>query len=383
MTNARNAAPISMTSPLVPVAQTLTSLPTLQVPAAQRVISPPNLNVVKRRPGRPPGTGRKVAAAATTAPTAADVTPVNPTAPTTVPTVQKRGPGRPPGSGKKQTANPTDPEVKPPPKRRKTAALKMMELSVTISIAGSDISPTLFPLIQDFLQCQCHCHVGAFAIERGGSLLNLHLQGVVSMECSSAVDAKKRITAAIDWTEHRPVGAGACVKKLTNKGIHTFVGMVGYCLKDRQELHFRMCMKNITDAAQREGMLLFTFYGAADLKNRVELNPTNIMQRALQFNKFLSHHPLGTSFRGCLRRMIVSGHYTPSTSWVINKGMDRNHMAALWKCYIQPCTVSFADIDSVFFWMSRLQPSRCFDEAQVDSSDRPLEGIASNCICGN
>ncbi|KAL3677774.1 hypothetical protein R1sor_020730 [Riccia sorocarpa] len=46
------------------------------------------------------------------------------------------------------------------------------------------------------------------------------------MQCTSAIDAKKRMTAVIEWTESQPVGAGVCVKKLTNKGIHTFVGMV-------------------------------------------------------------------------------------------------------------------------------------------------------------
>ncbi|KAL3699563.1 hypothetical protein R1sor_017585 [Riccia sorocarpa] len=73
---------------------------------------------------------------------------------------------------------------------------------------------------------------------------------------------------------------------------------------------------------QREGMLLYTFYGAADLKNRIELNPSNIMQRALQYNKYVSHHPLGTSFHGCIRRMLVGGHYRPFTSWLINRGLQ-------------------------------------------------------------
>ncbi|KAL3701627.1 hypothetical protein R1sor_019649 [Riccia sorocarpa] len=279
---------------------------------ANKLIQP-----IKRCPGHPPGCGKKPAPilTATMATPALTATMATPAAATT-----KRGPGRPPGSGKtnrppqtNQSANPVEGCREPPAKRRKSTPVKMMELSVMISITGSDISPTLFPLIQDFLQSQCEA--GVFAVERDGSLLNLHLQGVIAMVCSSAIDAKKRITSTIDWTDHRPVGAV-------------------------------------------RGMMLYTFYGAADLKNRVELNPSNIMHRALQYNKFLSHHPLGTSFRGCLRRMIVGGHYTSSTSWVINKGMDSTRMAALCKCYIQPGTVSLADIDDVFFWMPRLHPLR-------------------------
>ncbi|KAL3683853.1 hypothetical protein R1sor_001875 [Riccia sorocarpa] len=133
--------------------------------------------------------------------------------------------------------------------------------------------------------------------------------------------------------------------------------MVGYCLKDRHELHFLVCMKEITDAVQREGRLLSTFYGAANLKNNVELNPSNIMQRALQYNKFFSHYPLGTSFHGCIRRMLVVGHYTPSTSWLI-KGMDLTRMNSLWKAYIQPGTITMADVKNVFFWLPQAYPSR-------------------------
>ncbi|KAL3690560.1 hypothetical protein R1sor_016869 [Riccia sorocarpa] len=180
-------------------------------------------------------------------------------------------------------------------------------------------------------------------------------------------------------------------------------------------------------------MLLFTFYGAADLKNRVVLNPSNIMERALQYNKFVSHHPLGTSFEGCIRRMLLGGHYTPATSWLINKGMDLTRMTSLWKTYLQPGTINMADMKNIFFWMLRQYPSRFVEsvhpglqilktsvledmrdsdhsdfqpervsgnaaanttsfasfiplvpgaeEFQADSSDRPLEGIGSNCLC--
>ncbi|KAL3679806.1 hypothetical protein R1sor_022762 [Riccia sorocarpa] len=366
---------VRATSPLV--ASSIIAIPAaanksipIQDPAANSSIpiQPP----IKRRLGRPRGTGKKPL------PASDGVTPV------------KRRPGRPPGMKQKQPPTeailqPTEAVpaslqmmvTKPPAKRRKSAPLKRIELSVTLSVAGADISPAVFPLQQDFLQS--HCETGVFAVERGGSLLNLHVQGVIAMLCSSAVDAKKQLTAAVGWADERPV---------------------------------------------------------ADMKNRVELNPKNVMQRALQYNKYLSHHPLGTSFRGCLRRMVVGGHYTPSTTWLINKGLDRTRTAALWRCYIQPGAVTLADVDQVFFWMPPIQPSRYIqttvpgmqmltadalgdmvdsdhssphpervsgnaaahevtefasfiplvpglEAEQFDSSDVPLEGVASNCICCN
>ena len=31
-----------------------------------------------------------------------------------------------------------------------------------------------------------------------------------------------------------------CIKALSGKGVHTFVGMVGYCTKDRDMPHFKV-----------------------------------------------------------------------------------------------------------------------------------------------
>ncbi|KAL3694420.1 hypothetical protein R1sor_008071 [Riccia sorocarpa] len=191
--NARNAVPVSVTPPPVAAAPLPSTMMT-NVPANNPT------QPIKRRPGRPSGSGKKptpvlTATMATPALTATMATPAA--------AITKRGPGRPPGSGKTQrppqtiqTANPVEGCREPPAKRRKSTPVKLMELSVTISIAGCDISPTLFPVIQAFLQSQCEACV--FAVERGGSLLNLHLQGVIAMVCSSAVDAKKRITSAIE-----------------------------------------------------------------------------------------------------------------------------------------------------------------------------------------
>ncbi|KAL3678805.1 hypothetical protein R1sor_021761 [Riccia sorocarpa] len=166
----------------------------IQAPAANNSIpiQPP----IKRRPGRPRGTGKKPQ------PATDGVTPM------------KRRPGRPPGIKQKQPPTeailqPTEAVLasqqmlvtKPPAKRRKSAPLKRMELSVTLSVVGADISPGVFPLLQNFLQSRCE--TGVFAVERGGSMLNLHVQGVIAMLCSSAVDAKKQLTAAVGWADER------------------------------------------------------------------------------------------------------------------------------------------------------------------------------------
>ncbi|KAL3689722.1 hypothetical protein R1sor_016031 [Riccia sorocarpa] len=272
-----------------------------------------------------------------------------------------------------------DLEISEPPatKTIKRGRMKRMEFSVTIGITGCDISLTLFPIIDDFLQRECDA--GMFAVEKGGSLFNLQLQGVIAIDCTSGVDVQKRLTTALDWDQHRPLGGCICVKKLSYKGVnHTFNGMIGYCLKDRQELHFQVCKKGITDAMQREGMDIFTLFGdAVDLKNRVELNPSNFLQHALQYNQFISRDPLGagTSLLDCLRRMIVEGHYTPSFTLVMNNTLDKKRVASMWKSYVQPDAITMADVDNIFFLGSENRPGAVEEPTSSD------EGISSNSLC--
>ncbi|KAI5076180.1 hypothetical protein GOP47_0008245 [Adiantum capillus-veneris] len=73
--------------------------------------------------------------------------------------------------------------------------------------------------------------------------------------------------------------------------MHTFEGMVGYCLKEQDEVHFRKVMHNVTVADVNKGVELYSFYGADELKNRVCLTPINIFDRALMFWKFKLRHP--------------------------------------------------------------------------------------------
>ena len=38
-------------------------------------------------------------------------------------------------------------------------------------------------------------------------------------------------------------------KKLTGKGLHTYIGLIGYCLKDSAQPHFRLVKHNISQAS--------------------------------------------------------------------------------------------------------------------------------------
>ncbi|KAL3697008.1 hypothetical protein R1sor_011084 [Riccia sorocarpa] len=114
-------------------------------------------------------------------------------------TPKKRPPGRPPGmknvkqvAKKPKTMELSSSQARPqklPAARKKSTPIKRLELSVTISVAGGDVSPSIFPAVQTFLETDCQS--GIFAVERGGSLLNLQLQGVIAILSTSPQDVKR------------------------------------------------------------------------------------------------------------------------------------------------------------------------------------------------
>lgn len=55
-------------------------------------------------------------------------------------------------------------------------------------------------------------------------------------------------------------------KVLTNKQLHTFHGMISYCLKDMGSEHFKIYMHNISDDDILEGKTLHAIFGHSDLK---------------------------------------------------------------------------------------------------------------------
>lgn len=78
----------------------------------------------------------------------------------------------------------------------------------------------------------------------------------------------------------RPLVAEVCVKKLTNKGFHTFVGMIGYCQKDEHEQHFESRMKNINDEMLRDGKHLYMLLRiSAQLSSQQKCHRTQQQQR--------------------------------------------------------------------------------------------------------
>ncbi|MCO5583934.1 hypothetical protein L7F22_037852 [Adiantum nelumboides] len=181
---------------------------------------------------------------------------------------------------------------------------RVIEASVTVSIGGSDIDVGLLSRMEEFLRNET-C-AGLCAVERGGIAFNLHFQMVVRIWATSLIAINKKVRRYLGWDTDKPAGGLILCRALKQRNMHTFRGMVGYCMKDRGEPHFRKVDHNISADDLNDGIELHNLYGADALKNKVCLTPVNVFDRSLMFWRFKLNHPTGNKFLDVLERMCMT-----------------------------------------------------------------------------
>ncbi|KAL3677731.1 hypothetical protein R1sor_020687 [Riccia sorocarpa] len=139
----------------------------------------------------------------------------------------------------------------PKPRKVRRVSDKDMDISLTVGIPGQDIDGVTFDRLALYVEQKAR--MGIIAMERGDSHLQLHMQGMLSVRANNTHSLKTEIREAISWGEKEPAGGSICVKSLKDKGIHTVIGMIGYCLKDEREEHYRKYTKNITEQQMEDG----------------------------------------------------------------------------------------------------------------------------------
>jgi hypothetical protein len=60
-------------------------------------------------------------------------------------------------------------------------------------------------------------------------------------------------------------------KPLKGVGMHTYISVIGYCLKDQGEEHFQFCHRNVSLEHMQKGVDEYVKYGVCFCKNKVYL----------------------------------------------------------------------------------------------------------------
>ncbi|KAK3282916.1 hypothetical protein CYMTET_9369 [Cymbomonas tetramitiformis] len=186
---------------------------------------------------------------------------------------------------------------------------KISEYSITVSRIAEDLSDDDFEKLNCFLRENCSWfYVGS---ENGDRELNLHAQGVAGSNQTKA-QLHAGIKKKLGFTGQNHSYWNVCVKHLNGNGLHTKIGMIGYCRKNHKAPNFNSWAMNVTEEMQKKGDDLYLVLGKGDLKGRCELTENNIMSKADMFRRFKMKRGF-PSFMATVLRMMRSGRYFFST----------------------------------------------------------------------
>ncbi|KAI5058995.1 hypothetical protein GOP47_0025314 [Adiantum capillus-veneris] len=237
---------------------------------------------------------------------------------------------------------------------------RLFELSITISVGGVDIDSGLLPVLKEFLEKETIA--GMCSIEHGRNVFHLHFQMVVRIMSTSIIAVNKKVKTYLRWDRESHVDATVLCRALKKKNMHTFQGMIGYCLKDVGKDHFENVGHNISPDDINKGIELYTLHGEDDLKNKVCLTNTNVLDRAFMYWKYSLNHPFGHDFLGTFHRMIKSGKYYLSSTWITpyqGRGTEQQEIVVVWKCMAFLSTITYNDILDIFVLQGATHP--CWD----------------------
>lgn len=154
--------------------------------------------------------------------------------------------------------------------------------------------------------------------------------------------------------------------------MHTWHGMLGYCLKDLHMPHCKVVSKEVSDEDREIGAERYVLYGADIMKNRIALDMFNFFPRLHMFAKFSPGRDLGEGLQRTVLRMLRSGKYYPAAKWVVpitGHGMALGRAEACWKMMVQPEKINWHDVEMVFF--------RDFTEGRYFARGQPLGPVSA------
>lgn len=141
------------------------------------------------------------------------------------------------------------------------------------------------------------------------ALMHKHFQMVRKSNFNTLPVLSKRIKVCLGWDESPPTGHVVSCKSLEDVGLHTFLAMVGYCMKDNGEEHFEFVHNNVSTHDMNEGKMEHAKFGRMGLNNHVGLSHSNVFQRAHQWARFCMKKHLGATLPAMLVHMCKSGQF--------------------------------------------------------------------------
>jgi hypothetical protein len=189
--------------------------------------------------------------------------------------------------------------------------------------------------------------------ERGDAFKHLHVQGVLKKRSTSSVKIKHELTAwlAMHVDNFAALKCSVCVKKASNKGLHTWEGLIGYACKGKGRREYREFLHHVSPLELEEGEQLMRQYGSA-LKHRVALTQHNILERAVTYREYELRGKLHVSMAAIVFAMVACGQFYFDAGWAVpsmGQGMDSTRAEVVWLSACKPFDITPGGVVAVLF----------------------------------
>ena len=130
----------------------------------------------------------------------------------------------------------------------------------------------------------------------------------------------KLVKIYLKWNKgDTPLNSHVLVKKLSGIRLHTYVDMLGYCVKDRRKNHFEVVYTNVCDDELAVGLEGYVKLGTSFAKNKIVLTSKNLLERCLCYLWYKMSNQLKSTLLGVLLYMLCTSTYIPDVQY---EGMD-------------------------------------------------------------
>ena len=107
------------------------------------------------------------------------------------------------------------------------------------------------------------CHLESMVVIK-------HFQTTVKDNFTSLLVLNKKIKVCLGWDESSPMDHVVSCKKLRCESLHTFKGMIRYCMKDNGEQHFEIVHHNVSAEDMSDGKTKYVKIDKVGLKQSSE-----------------------------------------------------------------------------------------------------------------
>ena len=91
--------------------------------------------------------------------------------------------------------------------------------------------------------------------------------------------------------------------------MHTYIGMLEYCIKDKGVDHFEVVHNNVTNIELAVGFKEYVKHSISFAKNKIILTSKNLLERCTCHLKYKMHNQLGSSLQRIFLQILQTRTY--------------------------------------------------------------------------